>query len=214
MTIGPSLSELLSGALRNTRAEIHVSMPASVVSYDATKQSISAQPLLRRGYLDEDDERAVETLPIISAVPVCFLGGGGYGAPHPLEPGDTVLLVFSDGSLDRWLVKGGLIDPEDDRDHSLSDAVAFPGLRSFPEALDGLPPDAWPFIVPAGKQLRLGGVAADQSAILGDKFKTELTALFTELGALIDAVAPGASTLFDAFATKWTEMLSAKVKVE
>lgn len=49
----------------------------------------------------------------------------------PVAKGDTGLLIFCDSSLDVWLARGGLVDPLDDRHHSLSDAVFIPGLRPF-----------------------------------------------------------------------------------
>ena len=43
---------------------------------------------------------------------------------------DVVLLVFCSASLDKWLDRGGEVDPLSDRRHALSDAIAFTGLQS------------------------------------------------------------------------------------
>ena len=54
-----------------------------------------------------------------------------------LVPGDTVLLVFSERSIDKWAQQGGEVDPLDSRLHHLSDPVALPGLLSLNKAWQG-----------------------------------------------------------------------------
>jgi hypothetical protein len=77
-------------------------------------------------------------LPVLQDVPVLVPSGGGYSLTFPIMPGDEVLLVFSDTSLDVWLEAGGVNnDPINQRRHSLSDAVAIFGLRSKPRGLSG-----------------------------------------------------------------------------
>lgn len=137
MSRTPTLAEALRGILDARVADLRVSIPARVESYDATKQRIDAQPLIRHVYEDEDGARHVEDLPVVTDVPVCFPGSGPYSITWTLAKGDTVLLVFADASLDRWLVRGGAVDPGDTRTHAPSDAIAIPGLRDFAHALEG-----------------------------------------------------------------------------
>jgi hypothetical protein len=73
-----------------------------------------------------------ESLPVITDVPVVFPGAGDYSVTFPIAKGDTVLLIFAEGSLDQWLTKGGEVDPQDDRRFSLTDAIAIPSLRHGP----------------------------------------------------------------------------------
>jgi len=140
--VTPTLADLISSAVTAGIAAIHVSMPASVEEYDGERQSISARPLIQRGYVDEAGHRQVEELPIITDVPIVFPGSGGFRVTFPVAKGDTVLLLFSESSLDKWLHGGGLVDPEDDRRNCLTDAIAIPGLRSFNRALKNAPSDA------------------------------------------------------------------------
>lgn len=206
----PSLTELLRQAMDKRLVDVHVSMPARVESYDKATQTCSAKPLIRRSYYTEDDERVAESLPIVNDVPVVFYGSGAYSSTVPVSPGDTVLLVFSEGSLDRWLDKDDEVDPEDDRMHSLSDAIAIPGLRSRAGAIEPQPPDdAWVFTVPLGSQLRLGGELASERVIRGDAFRTAFDILMNAIGT-----ATGTTPAVTTFQEAWAAMLSEKVRVE
>lgn len=130
----PTLADVLRGALDSRLGDLHVAIPARVESYNADRQSCSAQPLVRVAVPEaqvEDDSRAVERLPVINGVPVVFPGAGDYSITWPLAKGDIVLLVFSEAALDKWKTRGDDVDPGDDRRHALSDAIAIPGLRAF-----------------------------------------------------------------------------------
>lgn len=122
-----SLSDLLRRTTRNAAAELHVALPARVLAYDFTRQMASVQPTLRRRYSDgrEDD------MPILSNVPVMFPRSGGASITMPVRANDTVLVVFSERSLDEWLARGGVVTPDDRRLHALVDAVVIPGLIPF-----------------------------------------------------------------------------------
>jgi hypothetical protein len=127
MSTTPTITQAIRALLEERLVELHTAMPGSVVLYNALTRRASVQPLLKRG-VQVDGERVVETLPVVNEVPILFFGAlGGSRIRSDLRKGDTVLLVFSEGSLDRWLHKGDLVDPEDDRRHALTDAfgIAF-----------------------------------------------------------------------------------------
>lgn len=147
----PTLSGILSQLRENAMRSLRVCGPAKVTAYDASTQKCSVQPLIHEGVLDDDGERHVERLPVITNVPVIHFGGGGFQITVPVVVGDTVLVVYSDRSLDRWLVRGGEVDPDDDRAHDLSDAIAITGLRDFAHALASAPTD----------RIRIGNQAGD-----------------------------------------------------
>jgi hypothetical protein len=71
--------------------------------------------------------------PKIVSVPVVFPRSRYFSLTYPIEKDDTVLLVFTERSMDRWLRSGGTVDPRDPRRHDLTDAVAIPGLYPFSE---------------------------------------------------------------------------------
>lgn len=132
MNTTPDLRDVLAAFLGGERNDINVAMPGRVESYDAATQRASVQPLIQAARVDEDGDRISETLPVVHEVPVVFPGCGAYSITFPIAKGDGVLLVFSQGALDRWLDRGGIVDPEDDRRHSINDAIAIPGLRAAP----------------------------------------------------------------------------------
>lgn len=162
MAATPSLVDAVRRAARAELTDVNVAIPARVESYDPTTQRCSAQPLIRRAYADESGERVAERLPVVNEVPVVFPGAGSYSITWPLAKGDTVLLIFSQASIDKWLSRGDDVDPLDDRRHSLNDAVAIPGLRHRAEPSNGggggaAAPAAMVF---TADEIRLGSTAA------------------------------------------------------
>ncbi len=107
-------------------------MPGRIETYDSAKCKASIQILIEDITTNEIGERIAKPLPIITDVPVQTLGDGfGMRIELPLAKGDYVTVLFASRSVDRWLAHGGLVDPGDERDHDLSDAVAIPGLFDF-----------------------------------------------------------------------------------
>lgn len=137
-----SLRDAISSLIERGLESIRVSIPARVERYDAALQQIDAQPLIKEAHFIEDGSRVAAQLPVICNVPVCFPGAGPYRVTFPINVGDTVLIVFSDASLDVWLSEDGLVDPLLDDKHRLSDAIAIPGLRSFKNPLADVATDA------------------------------------------------------------------------
>lgn len=132
----PLLSDLIAAAVAAGARGLRVSIPARVESYDRTTGKISAQPLIMDGEVGEDGVRRPKPAPVVPNATIMWPRTSRFGTTCDLEIGDTVLLVFSDRALDRWLVRGGIVDPADDRAHHGSDAVAIPGLFAFADAPD------------------------------------------------------------------------------
>lgn len=191
MSRTPELSEVLNTVLESALSELYISMPGKVVAYDATAQKADVQPLIKVPAEDERGELHREALPVVPSVPVVMPGGGGFVVQFPISVGDTVLLVFSAASLDKWLARGGgPIDPETDQRHTLSDAVAIPGLRDFRHArataigmVLGVESGVQIQVNPA--EIKLGSAAVDP-LILSTPF---LAAFATLIGAIATAAA-------------------------
>jgi hypothetical protein len=192
----PTLADVLLRLARQNAGALRVGMPGKVLSYDPVRQAVEVQPMILRGFDDESGERQVETLAAIEDVPVQFDGAGGYSETYPLSPGDTVWLTFSDFCLNQYLLTGEMVDPRDDRQHSISDAVAVPGVRPFKRALRAVPTDAWTITVPTGKRVLLGdsSASADGARVAT---KSSLDAIMTALNTAITALGadPSASAL-------------------
>lgn len=172
----PTLAALLNRFKAQAFADLRVSMPARVEKYDDATQLADVQPLLKDSYVDEDGERQIARLPVVTNVPVVFPGGGGMRITFPVRAGDTVLLVFSDRSIDSWLAQGGEASPEDERRHHLSDAVAIPGLHPNNAAWSGTESG----VVTIGED-----TASSDFAALATATRNEITALRNTVDAFV-----------------------------
>lgn len=166
-----------TGALRAT--------PARVTAYDASEVRCSAQPLVMRPFEDETGARQVELYPIVTDVPVLFLGGGGGRMTFPLTEGDIVLLVFSSTSLDRWLAGDGrAVDPGPFAP-GLADAIAIPVLTTFGGAA---PAHATDVEVTSPTFVHVGGATGSEPTYKGTARNSAEQTYLTALNTLIAAV--------------------------
>lgn len=121
----PSQADVIRAALEHRLAGLHVCLPGEVVSYDVTKQSADIKLSLKNIIESETGEEALE-YPVIPDVPICFPRAGAWFIHFPISPGDHMLVLFSERSIDQFRSLGGTQDPLDLRKHDLSDAVALP----------------------------------------------------------------------------------------
>ncbi len=184
-----TLAQLFNAVLAQRFADVHTAMPARVERFDAAKQVADCAPLLQARI---ETEAGFETvaLPVVPNVPVVFPGGGEFRVTFPVKPGDVVLLVFSEASLDRWQALDG-VQPGDERRHHLADAIAIPGLHSDKRPWKGhstagatIGHDTGPGIVLLADGVQLGardGQAATEAVLLGDNTTAGFDALTTDL---------------------------------
>jgi len=173
-----TLSDAMRAAIESRLATLHTALPGKVVEYDPAKQKASVQPVIKKRYRDD----TIESFPVIESVPVVFPRSGGGSLTFPVTPGDIVLLVFAERSLDKWLELGGEQEPNDFGKFQLSDAIAIPGLFPFSdESLD-----------PAGENVTL--VFNEAKVVLNPDGKIaignstqELLALFDKLLTILQA---------------------------
>lgn len=190
----PTLSEIVERALASRVADVHVSMPGEIVSYDATTQTATVRPGVRRVILSEDDDPIAEEIPPIENVPVSFPGGAGFTIHFALAPGDTGDIIFSSVSHNEWQATGRVSTPGDLKPHNLGSAKFYPGLRSRKNAA----PDTDNSIgVPGGLRVHFGSTvnvgAGAQAVVLEDLMSAVLTALkgFISSAATTEAGAGG-----------------------
>ena len=127
--ITPTFSKVLQDAIEARVVDFRVAMPGVVVTYNVATQRASIQPSLK----SELEDGSTQTLPIISNVPVLFPRTANAWITLPVKPGDRVVLLFADRSLDKWSKSPELtVDPGETRKHDLSDAIAIPGGYPLP----------------------------------------------------------------------------------
>lgn len=158
-----NITELLNIIVSNRIAEMHICMPAKIISYDFATRKASVQPALNQKFNDDE----VIVLPVIHNVPVMQPSSGGASVNFPVKEGNTVLLTFSERSLEEWLKDGKQVTPDDARQNNLTDAVAHIGLKPFSEISDAENNDDL-LISFSGSKIRLkpdGVVEAEASEI-------------------------------------------------
>lgn len=127
----PTLLESIKKVINSHTMELRVSMPAEVVRFDYKKQQIDAKPFFKR----KNADNTVTEPGIIYNVPVAFPRANDAFISLPLKTGDSVFLIFSDRSLEKWLSTGERDEPGDTRTHHISDAVAIPGCYPFSDTV-------------------------------------------------------------------------------
>lgn len=129
----PDLTEIVEAMiLANRRTMFGGWLPGKIVTYDASKCKASVQILLLQPKVKENGDVVKEPVAVINEVPVVtFTDHYGVRVELALQADDYVTVFFSSRNVDRWLQKGGMVDPDDDRDHDLNDAIAFPMLLDF-----------------------------------------------------------------------------------
>lgn len=169
--------------------DVHTTLPAKVVRYDATRCVVDAAPLVRAPVTDEAGVTTYTALPVVTNVPVEFPQGGGFRLTFPLAIGDTVRLSFHEASLDRWMHFGDEVDPRDPRRFALSDASAFPGIRALAgsDAVVAASEDGCVLeLIGGSAKLRLKaggtveiGTSGAEALAIASKVATELSAIRT-----------------------------------
>jgi hypothetical protein len=171
-------------------------MPAIVTAVDMGSLRVSVQPVLSRPVATDDGEAEIVALPEIYDVPIVMLGSGGVRVRFDVSVGDSGWVSFADGAIDRWLTRGDLEYSGDERSHSLSDAVFFPGLQSFAQA-----GDATETIEFSGGEILIGGGAEPtfMADAYGAAFSTLISAIATAAAGTGAGVTTAISSALSAF---------------
>ena len=185
-----TLEQALLEALDSRFADVHTCMPGRVESYDDAKQTAAVTPMLKRVDTDTDGNQAVADYPVLANVPIVWPRFGGFFIQGTLAPGDFVTLLFCEGAIDAWRARGTLTHPGDLRRHSLTGAVAIPGLyprdRALPAAAGDLiigKEDGTEIRIKASGEVHLAG-GADYVA-LANLVDQRFTALLNAIGVAV-----------------------------
>lgn len=228
----PTLAEVIRLAVECRLVDLHVSMPAVVEAYDATKGTVEVVPLLMVPGIDGQGKVSAISLPKLVGVPLVFQGGGGARATFPVAVGDFVTIVFADRSMDVWKGNGSKtpVDPGEQKDgHAIANAWAIPGLRPIVAPWANAPTDRATFGYDSGARIEvlpaeidLGHGASDQ-VLKGNAFMTALDTLIAAIATAMSAITIGApaggapagtaiTTAKTAFDTAASSFLSSLVK--
>jgi len=178
-TDNPALEHVINDAIAAAFGPKRTMIPARVVSYDSTKQTITAQIVVRSFYLDEDNVMFSYLPKPIANIPVLFPAGDGFSITWPLAKDDAVTLVFADRSVDEWKHSGGADNtPQDMRRWNMSDAFALPGAQAPASPLPaGAVDDA--ALVLRAPMVKVGDSTATQFVALSPAVQSFIAAFIT-----------------------------------
>ena len=197
-----TLSEVMRTAIDRGIASVRVGLPGRIEKFDPATQLADVKPLLKES-IEIDGVEQVEDLPVLPQVPVQFIGGNGYAITVPVVPGDLCWLTFADRSLDRWSGLNGVVDPVVLDRHSLTDAVAFLGIRNQPSKLSEFDNaravfgNKGPRVAVDGSAVHLGVMhqeAGTQSAIRGTAYRAAEDTLLDGISTQATAAATSLQT--------------------
>jgi hypothetical protein len=178
----PSLAEVISETIAAARGGISVAMPATILSYDPARQIASVKPAISMRY-ESDGVLVPSPIGIVSNLPVLFPSGGGTSITWNLLPGDQVLLIVCDRSLDEWKSTGAQENvPADIRRFDFTDAIVLPGIRPITQPLSV---EAWAAgaTVIKGDDVRLGSSLALDFVALSSKVDAAIAAIVAAFNA-------------------------------
>jgi hypothetical protein len=189
----PTLASVIRDAIEAALFDVHTCIPGKIVTYDKVNQTATVQPLIKSAFINESGVRESVKIPAIPGVSVMLLGNSAFSISWPVQKGDTGLIMFSEASLDKWKVRGGEVDPDDDRRFNLSDAMFIPALRPWngPIPPDGISDTA---MIIRGPEIQAGG--------------NEELAFKSDVQAIKDAISDAAVSAGDGGATFKTNILA------
>jgi hypothetical protein len=199
-TFKPHFSDVIRATVDAMLLDMYFTLPAKIVKYNKDTQYADVEIQLYEKFIDG----VLDLPPVIPMVPVKHpRANDGKAFIHmPLKPGDDVILVFSQRSLDNWKTQGGPSDPSDPRKHHITDAYALIGGSAIPDAFSPQTDDAIEIvngtsrtiIHPDGTYNLYGGNTDDLVQVINDFILGVQRALTTTLigpQPLVDDEDPG-----------------------
>ena len=131
------MEQIVDSILARSSAVLNCCLPGIVSSFDASTQTASIQPTIRKRIRTPEGVTEIP-YPLLVDVPVLMLGGGSHFITMPVKAGDECIVLFSDLCIDAWFQSGGVQNQIIARSHDLSDGFAIVGFRSKPHALSNV----------------------------------------------------------------------------
>ncbi len=193
MPLPRSHAEILGAHRDALLNEMRKCIPATVTAVNASAQTVDVQVAVSNVVFDEFGNGYEEPAPSITNVPLGFARGGGFMVWVPVAVGDSVLLVFSDLSTDRWRAGDGTPQPPGFAGkHTLDSPFAIPCCAPDKKALHDPGTDEVIIGQDSGQaqirisasdiELGVGATAAVALCTLIDSFINVVTATYTPAG--------------------------------
>jgi len=121
-----TLTTAIRTAIDGRLVDLHTALPGVVRAVYADDQEVDVEIAIQRIVRDTSDEERVESVPVLSRIPLAVLGVPGLSVTLPVASGDEVVVVFLERDASAWIEGGKILPPESRRKHSYSDGVAIP----------------------------------------------------------------------------------------
>lgn len=130
--------------------KLNTIIPAIVDEFDVATQRVSATPAIQARYITPEMEVVYIDYPKITNIPLSIIKCPGLKLTCPVKKGQNCTLLFSQRSIDNFLIDGKIHPPfEGDfpqfsslRCMDMTDALCFPGIITNPEAISNYNNDA------------------------------------------------------------------------
>lgn len=116
------LDVLLNSFKKNIFFKLNVCLPANVIKYNSSNNTVDIQPSIQVVLTDNK----FMDMPQIFDVPVLELGGKGLSVKIPLQAGDTGIVIFCDRDISLFKQEKKNTQPNTLRKHDLADGIFIP----------------------------------------------------------------------------------------
>lgn len=134
---------------------LNTSIPAIINAFDLATQTVSATPGIRAKYISPDSDPKNPTVeyiqyPMITNIPLAIIRGAGVRFTYPIIPGTPCTLIFSQRSIDNFILEGEVANPVEGnnpmtsiiRCMDMTDAMCFPGILTTKDVVENYANDA------------------------------------------------------------------------
>jgi hypothetical protein len=183
-----NLRDLLDLVKREVMLSLNCHALATIKSFDAEKQTVTAQILYKQAFEQRDPRTGkygtvLVDYPVLIDCPVIIFGGGGGTLTFPIQAGDECVILFNDRDINNWFAGAANGDLESSRLHSTADGIALVGVRSLQNSLADYDEER------AALSYRAGGVVQGKIGVKDKILIKNLTVDFkTQLDLLLTAI--------------------------
>lgn len=117
-----NVEALVKTIISKVTRSLNVCLPATVIAYDNSKNTVKLQPAIQTVLPD----KTFQDMPLLLNVPVLEIGGKGLSIKIPLEPGDTGIVIFCDRDITLFKQEKKNTQPNTLRKHDLGDGIFVP----------------------------------------------------------------------------------------
>lgn len=124
--------------------KLNTCIPAIIDDFDVTSQRVSAIPAVQKKYTDTDGKVSYYNFPKITNIPLSIIKCPGLKLTYPVKKGQNCTLIFSQRSIDNFMLDGTKPLPPYEgpvpftsalRCMDLTDALCFPGTITNNETI-------------------------------------------------------------------------------